>query len=89
MASPDENRKQINAYFGSVQFIKWDDVTAPIIRFSDDGSLAYAVVQKQVILSRQDSLGKLVINTTDYAWPSIYRKEKEDWKIECNVSTNK
>ena len=89
VASPDENKKRISSYFGSVQFIKWDDSAAPIIRFSDDGSLAYAIVQKQVILIRPDSLGKLLTDTTDYAWASIYRKEKEGWKIECDVSTNK
>jgi len=77
VASPDENRKRINAYFGSVQFIKWDDVTAPIIRFSDDGSLAYAVVQKQVILSRQGSPGKWVIDTTIMPGrPSIEKKKR-------------
>ncbi|WP_276502178.1 hypothetical protein [Terrimonas pollutisoli] len=89
VVSPDENKKRITSYFGSVQFIKWDDSAAPIIRFSDDGSLAYAIVQKQVILIRPDSLGKLLTDTTDYAWVSIYRKEKEGWKIECNASTNK
>ena len=61
----------------------------PVIRLSDDGSLAYAIIQKQVILSRSDSLGKPIIDTTDYAWISVYRKQKGEWKVECNVSTNK
>ena len=26
-------------YFSSVEFVKWDDVTDPIIRFSEDGKL--------------------------------------------------
>ena len=89
IATPDENKKRIGSYFSSVQFIKWDDVAEPVIRLSDDGSLAYAIVQKQVILSRVDSIGKQFIDTTDYAWVSIYRKHKEGWKVECNASTNK
>jgi len=89
VASPEENKKRIGSYSGSVTFIKWDDVAEPIIRFSDDGSLAYAIVQKQVILSYPDSLGKTFIDTTDYAWTSIYRKQMGEWKVECNVSTNK
>lgn len=89
IATPDENKKRIGSYFGSVQFIKWDDVAEPIIRLADDGSLAYAIVQKQVILSRVDSIGKSFIDTTDYAWVSIYRKHKGKWKVECNASTNK
>lgn len=83
----EQNKKRIGKYFGSVEFIKWDDVAEPVIRFSDDGSLAYAVIQKQVILSYPDTLGKKFIDTTDYAWVSIYRKLKGEWKVECNVST--
>ncbi len=85
----EENKKRIGKYFGSVQFIKWDDVASPTIRFSSDGSLAYAVVQKEVILSYPDTTGKAFYDTTHYAWVSIYRKQKGEWKVECNASTNK
>lgn len=88
-SSMEENRKRIANYFGNVRFIKWDDVSEPMIRFADDASIAYAIVQKQVILSYPDSLGKTIIDTTDYAWVSIYRKLKGAWKVEANASTNK
>ena len=83
------NKVRIGKYFGSVQFIKWDDTADPIIRFSDDGSLAYAIVQKNVIVSYPDSTGKAFNDTTHYAWSSIYRKQNGEWKVECNISTNK
>jgi hypothetical protein len=89
IATPGENRKRIEPYFNSVTFIKWDDVAEPIIRLSDDGSLAYAVVQKEVILTYPDSLGKAFYDTTHYAWTSIYRKQKGEWKVEANISTTK
>ncbi len=85
----EENKERIGKYFGSVEFIKWDDLSEPIIRFSDDASLAYAIIQKQVILSYQDSLGKKLLDTTHFAWASVYRKQKDEWKVECNVTTNK
>lgn len=85
----DEHKKRIGNYFGSVQFIKWDDTAAPIIRFSNDGSLAYAIIQKNVILSYPDSTGKEFYDTAHYAWSSIYRKYEGEWKVECNISTNK
>lgn len=56
--SPAENKIRIEPYFNSVEFIKWDDTEYPIIKFSEDGNMAYAVVQKQVILSYSDSLSK-------------------------------
>ena len=88
-ATREMNKERIGKYFGSVQFIKWDDTAEPIIRFSDDGSLAYAIVQKDVILTYPDNTGKAVNDTTHYAWSSIYRKQHGEWKIECNISTNK
>lgn len=86
--SVEQNKKRIEPYFSSVEFIKWDDVEEPIIQFSDDGTLAYAIIQKQVILSYPDSSGKKFIDTTNYAWASIYRKQKGEWKVECNISTD-
>ena len=73
-------------YFSQVEFIKWDDVAAPLIHFSNDGSLAYAIMQKQVIVKEKISGS---IDTVDYAWLSAYRKTGEHWLLECNVSTNK
>jgi hypothetical protein len=89
IATEEDNKERIGKYFGSVEFIKWDDVTEPVIKFSDDASLAYAIVQKEVILSYPDSLGKKILDTTNYAWVSVYRKQKGEWKIELNASTNR
>ena len=85
----ETHKERIGKYFGSVQFIKWDDTAEPVIRFSDDGSLAYAIIQKDVILTYPDSMGKPLYDTMHYAWSSIYRKYNEEWKVECNISTNK
>ena len=85
----EQHKERIGKYFGNVEFIKWDDVAEPVIKFSDDGSLAYAIVQKEVILSYPDSTGKAFYDTAHYAWTSIYRKQKAEWKVECNTSTNK
>ena len=83
-ATPEQRRPRIERYFGAVEFIKWDDVQPPQIYFSEDGSLAYAIIQKQVILLKDNAP-----DTTDYAWVSIYRKTSNGWKLECNASTNK
>lgn len=82
-------RPRFENYFGSTSFIKWDDITPPVIRFSDDGTLAYAVVQKEVITNTKDSSGKTITDTAVFAWASVYRKYKDEWQIECNISTSK
>jgi len=71
----DEHKERIGKYFGSVQFVKWDDTAEPVIRFSNDGSLAYAIVQKDVIVTYPDTTGKEFNDTKHYASSSIYRKQ--------------
>ncbi len=85
----EENVKRFGGYFNSVEFVKWDDVQPPMIRFSDDGSLAYTVVEKQVIVTYPDEKGGMFTDTTDFAWVTIYKKYKDGWKIDGVASTNK
>jgi len=76
-------------YFKKSEFIKWADSKQPIIRFSDDGSLAYVAVQKEVIVKFSESNGSQTRDTTYFAWMTIYKKYDTGWKIDCVVSTNK
>lgn len=81
--------KWFSGYFHSVTFQKWDDLTDPIIHFSDDGSLAYTIVHKEVVLDTQDETGDTITERIEYAWGAIYRDTEEGWKIESVASTNK
>lgn len=88
---PDRERdiEGFQSYFNSVKFKKWDDVKPPEVRFSEDHSLAYMVVDKLVVLEAKDSVGKQFEETTHYAWVSIYRKQPDgNYKLECIASTN-
>lgn len=88
-ANPERDIEVFQSYFNSVKFKKWDDVKPPQIRFSDDHTLAYMVVDKLVVLEAKDSVGNSLEETTHYAWVSIYRKQVDgDWKLECIASTN-
>ncbi|SMD34658.1 protein of unknown function [Reichenbachiella faecimaris] len=78
-----------NRYFSSVEFLKWDDVSEPIIKISDDGTMAYTIVDKIVTLTYQDESGETVEGSTHFAWTTIYKKYGDEWKIECVTSTNK
>lgn len=87
--SYEENVARFGNYFDSVEFVKWDDVQPPEVRFSDDGSMAYTVVEKQVVVTYPDERGGKITDTTDFAWVAIYRKYEDGWKIDCVASTNK
>ncbi len=90
--SQPEKRETIsryNNYFSSVEFVKWDDVEEPIIRFSEDGTLAYTIVDKIVTVTYKDEAGETVEGETHFAWTAIYKKYGNEWKIDCVTSTNK
>ncbi len=84
-----ETLTRYNNYFSSVEFSKWDDVTEPVIRFSEDGTLAYTIVDKIVKVNYENENGELQESETHFAWTAIYRKIGEEWKIENVTSTNK
>lgn len=87
-SSRPENIARFDTYFNSVNFVKWDDVREPEIKISDDGTMAYAVVQKEVILEYKETATPQY-DTTHFAWVSVYRKQADGWKLECNISTNR
>lgn len=89
MESKQEMKIKMQRYFDAVEFIKWDDITAPIIQFSNDASLAYVTMQKEVIIKDKSGVQPDKKDTTIYAWVSIYQKFGNDWQLVSNIPTNK
>ncbi len=85
----EETISRYNGYFSSVEFVKWDDVSEPIIKFSDDGSLAYTIVDKIVVVRYKGENGQTKEDKTHFAWTAIYKKYGNEWKIDAVTSTNK
>lgn len=85
----NETISRYNGYFSSVEFIKWDDVTEPIIRFSEDGTLAYTIVDKIVKVARKNEAEETIEGETHFVWTAIYKKYGNEWKIDCVTSTEK
>ncbi|WP_349554183.1 nuclear transport factor 2 family protein [Pseudotenacibaculum sp. MALMAid0570] len=76
-------------YFSSVEFLEWDDVSEPIIKFSDDGTMAYTIVDKMVKVSFVNQDGDTIQGKTHFAWTAIYKKYGNQWKIDNVTSTDK
>lgn len=85
----EETLQRYQNYFSAVEFVKWDDVQEPIIKFSDDGTMAYSVVEKEVAVRYSDRNNKIVEGRTQFAWTAIFRKENNEWKLACMTSTNR
>lgn len=83
----EDRFKRFEKYFNSVDFIKWDNVTPPVVRFSDDASVAYVVIDKLVVLTLKEQPEKP--DTTHFAWLSVFKKINGKWTFDCVASTNK
>lgn len=86
--SKEESFKRFDGYFSSVTFLKWDDVKEPIISFSKDYSMAYTIVEKEVLISYPDTSGVKQEYLTNFAWVAIYKKYGNDWMLDCIASTH-
>lgn len=87
--SKKESLERFDRYFKSVEFVRWDDIQEPVVRFSKDASIAWVTVQKEVITKQPSENNIPVFDTTHFSWVSIYKKEQDKWKIDCVVSTSK
>lgn len=85
----EESISGFKNYFNSVEFEKWDDINPPIIRFSDENTMAYAIINKEVVLKYKDEEDQLIRLSIEYSWVAIYSKWHDGWKIDCIASTNK
>ena len=84
-----ETISRYHGYFSAVEFQKWDDVTEPVIKFSEDRSMAYTIVDKIVAVSYEGEDGSTIEDETHFAWTTIYKKYGDEWKIDCVTSTSK
>lgn len=82
-----ESTQRFQAYFDAVDFVKWDDISEPVITFSDDATMATTVVKKLVIT--RDKSDSSRVDTAQYAWLAIYKKVNGKWGLHRMGSTNK
>lgn len=84
----DESFERFKKYFGRSTFLEWDDITLPVIKVSDDTSMAYVIVHKKVRLLSKGDDGKTTEQAEVFAWVSLYRKINEKWQLTAVASTN-
>lgn len=74
----------LKEYIENSKFTLYRDVCDPIIGFSDDGSLAWSIVQVEVRGSKLDT-GEVIEFTC--AWLTLYKRKGADWMKLAEVST--
>lgn len=84
----EASRERFVKYFDLVEFEKWDDLSEPVIRFSDDGSMAYSIVHKEVVVKYQNDSSQWMRGKTEFSWLAVYKKTESGWKVDAVASTN-
>ncbi len=75
-------------YFRRAEFLKWDDVQAPIVRVSSDGRLGWMIVRVRIAYTEMDSTGKKIRRDETMAWMSAYEKQNGVWMMTAVTSTS-
>jgi len=84
----EESRNRLQAYFDRSHFWEWDDISPPVIRVSQDASMAYVLVHKRVRLTAKNEQGETEEQTTIFAWMETYEKQEGKWVLTAVASTN-
>lgn len=88
MSSRNEQRERFAAYLGAVEFLEWDDVEPPVVRISDDGTLAWVRVVKSVRLVPVDDPEAEPAHTV-FAWLETWEKRDGEWRLTSVTSTDR
>lgn len=83
------NLERFHQYFGSYKFDEWEDIVPPIIKISQDGTLATVTVQKRVSGKYKDDKGVERTDKTVFAWLEVWEKINGEWKVVTVASTSK
>jgi ketosteroid isomerase-like protein len=82
----DELAASFSAYLDSTTFSQYRDLCEPVVGFSDDGSIAWAIVQVRVAGRRASGDGPPRDFDTTWAWITLYRRQGDRWLRLVEVS---
>ena len=84
-----EVEAMLSPYLAETEFSHYEDVADPIVGVSDDGSIAWSIVQVRVAGDRSGGDGESHVFDTRWAWLTLYRWDGENWQRLVDVSTNR
>jgi hypothetical protein len=86
-SSKADTRKMFTGYFRDAKYFEWDDVEEPIIRVSNDASMAWMITRTRVRRVQKNADGTEKEEKFVYAGIMTYEKREGRWVRVANVST--
>ncbi len=87
-SNKDDVRKMFTGYFRDAKYYEWDDVEEPIIRISNDASMAWMITRTRVRRVQKKADGSEQEEKFVYAGIMTYEKRDGRWVRVANVSTS-
>jgi hypothetical protein len=84
-----EVEARLAPYLAATEFSHYEDLEEPIIGISDDGSIAWSIVQVRVAGARAGGDDEQYSYDTRWAWLTLYRRDGDGWLRIADVSTNR
>ena len=75
----EEVRSQFRDYLNNTAFSEYADLREPIVGFSNDGSVAWSIVQVKVAGERMMDDGSTRAFSTIWAWITLYERQGDGW----------
>ena len=85
----EEIKNSFTSYLNNTDFAEYKDLHEPIIGFSKDGSLAWAIFQVKVTGTRQMEDGSERSLDFTCAWMTLFERQDDRWIRLTDVSTFK
>ena len=86
-SSKEDARKMFTGYFRDAKYYEWDDAEEPIIRISNDASMAWMITRTRVRRVQKKADGAEQEEKFVYAGIMTYEKRDGRWVRVANVST--
>ena len=83
----DELKKTFEDYFKNAKYYEWDDLEPPVIRISNDATMAWMIVRTKVRRIQKLASGEEKPRAFVYAGIMTYEKQNGRWIRIANVST--
>ena len=86
-SSKADARKMFIGYFRDAKYYEWDDLEEPIVRVSNDASMAWMIVRTRIRRVQKAADGTEKEEKAIYAGIMTYEKRDGHWVRVANVST--
>lgn len=89
ISNADKVTEWLEEYFSRTEFTEYRDVSDPVIGISNDGSLAWSIVQVRVAGTSRTEDGAEKPFDNVWAWITLYKRVGNSWLRISDVSTVK